>query len=405
MSGFTNDVVVAQNVDFSGAFPPTGRLLLNGQMLIGSTAANAGGTHINVGTLTSPNGTIAIGYSSPNITLQTTAAPVLGVVNLGISYSAGTFTVLSATGTALSGANPAYVTLQNPNSPGQLITVAVVANQTFTDAAGSGNTNSWQAGVSPTDLQGGTSSNWAQDMPFFLYAVLGTGGDIAFMIGRNPAATLSPAAGGISKAGTILNVNQTDMFSLAGGTIANYASRPALCIGSFRMRNVVSSGNINYTVQALSVTDGIGQFQQGTGFVFPTGVNGAVAGFYFGNAGTPATFSTNAYTYKIQRDGTVYCDINLTSVNNSPSGSNVVQLVFPYANRMNSQQFGYAPTLCYYVFSSGIAQALQYVIGNNATATNATNGLLGSGSSTAFINTSFHTGDALQGFVYFPAFS
>lgn len=74
MAGFANDVVFANNGDFSTAGSSKGQatngLLTNGQMWIGSTATNVGGTHINVGTLTSPDSSITVGYSSPNITLQ-----------------------------------------------------------------------------------------------------------------------------------------------------------------------------------------------------------------------------------------------------------------------------------------------------------------------------------------------
>jgi len=75
MSGFAHDendieLVYSSNVDFSGGVTPTGQILSNGQMLIGTTAVNAGGTHINVGTITSPSATLTIGYSSPNITLD-----------------------------------------------------------------------------------------------------------------------------------------------------------------------------------------------------------------------------------------------------------------------------------------------------------------------------------------------
>jgi len=73
MSGFAHDgndieLVYSKNVDFSGGATPTGQILTNGQMLIGTTAVNAGGTHINVGTLTSPDSSITFGFSSPNIT-------------------------------------------------------------------------------------------------------------------------------------------------------------------------------------------------------------------------------------------------------------------------------------------------------------------------------------------------
>lgn len=71
MAGFGDDsagqdVVFADNVDFSGAVVPQGQVLLNGQLLIGSTAL----PHIRVGMLMTPNNTLSIGYSSPNITLD-----------------------------------------------------------------------------------------------------------------------------------------------------------------------------------------------------------------------------------------------------------------------------------------------------------------------------------------------
>jgi hypothetical protein len=72
MSGFENDILYAKNGDFSQAdnqaVSENNGLVTNGKMWIGSTALNAGGTHINVGTIISPNNSIAFGYISPNIT-------------------------------------------------------------------------------------------------------------------------------------------------------------------------------------------------------------------------------------------------------------------------------------------------------------------------------------------------
>lgn len=81
MAGTKNDTLIGKNADFSQAGGPNANssdangLNTNGQMWIGSTASNVGGTHINVGTLTSPDGSITVGYSSPNITLTTTQTP------------------------------------------------------------------------------------------------------------------------------------------------------------------------------------------------------------------------------------------------------------------------------------------------------------------------------------------
>lgn len=71
MAGFDNDVIYGSNIDLSGAGAGRGgsaTLLTDGQLLIATTAANAGGTHVNVGILTSPDSSITFGYSSPNIT-------------------------------------------------------------------------------------------------------------------------------------------------------------------------------------------------------------------------------------------------------------------------------------------------------------------------------------------------
>jgi hypothetical protein len=58
----------ALNVDFTGNSLTSGtaQVTTNGQLLIGSTAL----PNIQVGTLTSPLGTITIGYSTPNITID-----------------------------------------------------------------------------------------------------------------------------------------------------------------------------------------------------------------------------------------------------------------------------------------------------------------------------------------------
>lgn len=78
MGGFNNsianniDCVFAKNADFSGAANANdlNGLQTNGQVWIGTTALNAGGTHVSVGTFISPGGTIAIGYSFPNVTFD-----------------------------------------------------------------------------------------------------------------------------------------------------------------------------------------------------------------------------------------------------------------------------------------------------------------------------------------------
>lgn len=80
MKGFSGvngqeDFVFADNASFDGT-QRNGGLQTNGQLWVGATTPNVGGTHINVGTITSPLGTLSIGYSSPNITIDTVGGGV-----------------------------------------------------------------------------------------------------------------------------------------------------------------------------------------------------------------------------------------------------------------------------------------------------------------------------------------
>lgn len=112
MSGFDNDIVFAKNGDFTSAdnqsVSESNGLVTNGQLWIGSTALNAGSTHINVGTLTSPGATILIGYSSPNITLAINSATVgqtiTGTSGGPLSPTLGNWNILG--GTVVAGTSP-----------------------------------------------------------------------------------------------------------------------------------------------------------------------------------------------------------------------------------------------------------------------------------------------------------
>ncbi len=126
MSGFDNDVVYAKNADFTQAdnqaVSEANGLATNGQLWIGTTSVNAGGTHINVGALTSPDSSVAVGYSSPNITLSAgTAMGTLKTITPNEDFDGTAATPISGTTGNINavGVNPSFATVtETLNSTG-----------------------------------------------------------------------------------------------------------------------------------------------------------------------------------------------------------------------------------------------------------------------------------------------
>jgi hypothetical protein len=102
MSGFRNDICYAKNIDLSAADNQVVRenhgLFTDGQVWIGTTALNVGGTHINVGTITSS--TLTIGYSSPDITIDISGGTPITTINGDTGTISGATTTIYANQTA-----------------------------------------------------------------------------------------------------------------------------------------------------------------------------------------------------------------------------------------------------------------------------------------------------------------
>ena len=314
-----------------------------------------------------------------------------GAYNIGISYSSGTgvFTVRGANA-ALSASNPGYITLQSKSTPGELVTITVTADQSFIDDNGASEIIGNLFGVT-------TGVAWGEDMPFFIYAVLNDAEDtIAFMISRDPSAAVSPAAANIGDPGDPVADAQGDFWSIDTVTEADYESNPCLCIGAFRMR---MSASDDWTVQTLSNSDGIGQFHEGTRFLFPTGQNGAASGTYIkSNAGTEPTWSGGGWSYDIDKTGTVrYKFIGITGV--AGVGAQTLEPVLPYKARAGTQLSNIIGR--WFDSSSGLTYILILLVGAEQ---DYVSSMFTSGSATTFQNVTIATGDGLQFEVDYKAF-
>ena len=256
------------------------------------------------------------------------------VTNLSMSLSGGTFTIEGAGGVALSATNPAFVVLPSKATPGRMVSYTITANQAFIDDAGSSEIINNLFGAT-------TGVAWAVDTPFYIYAVGNNDEDtIAFMIGRVPHMTTSPAVGEIGAPDDAVADESFSLFSFDSLDETLFDLNPCLAIGSMRMRMTTSD---DWTVQTLGNQDGIGKFQEGIIFDMPAGHSGADAGkFMLTNSGTAPDFSANAYRYTVRRDGSFELHAVFTADGGDNGASAVdIQFILPVAIHA-TQQFSFA---------------------------------------------------------------
>ena len=272
-------------------------------------------------------------YLASNYTTQTAsqykanidasvAASGVDCVNLGLTYSAGTLTIAGAQGTALSASNPAFVKFQSETS-GLVKYISVEANQDFIDDAGASQIIGNLFGFT-------TSVAIATDVPFYIYAVSDDAQTtVSFAISRVPHHKVAPGTSLLGTPSSAIADTQASMFFFDSVTVTSYDGNPCVCIGSIRMR---MSASDDWTVQALAVTDGIGQYNEQTFFQMPAGQMGAGASTYTkANGGTPAVFTTNTMYYMVKMNGMCYIEsYHNGDAGTDGSGAVAAQIVAPF---------------------------------------------------------------------------
>ncbi len=157
MAGIFNDIMWANNVDFTGAHPPTAQMVADGQLLIGSSIS----PFLSAATLTSTGGTVTItnGHNSINLDITgggvavqsfhpnsgtdpvvPTAGGLVNVLGTGSTTVVGSLNTLTVQLTGLTdhaiqiGAGTATLTQLGPGTTGQVLQTNTGANPTWSTA-------------------------------------------------------------------------------------------------------------------------------------------------------------------------------------------------------------------------------------------------------------------------------
>jgi hypothetical protein len=277
MPGFSDslsnaqDLVFCHNADFSGATFPvmTNGLQTDGQLWIGSTALNAGGTHVNVGHIFSPNGTIDVGFSGGNITLDTLggSASIENInVQTGTSPIVPLVGVITINGAVVAaGVNPVRTDGTGPNT----LAVEVQTSQAIAAAdatkIGLSNFSSAQFSVAATGfvtLSGGTTA-----------PVLGLVPDAHTGPGTTPVV---PTGGNITVTGSSTAAGSTPVQtnSLAANTLTVQVQKSQAIVGTDATKvGLAAFSNTQFAVDA-------------NGFVSLLGGSGKAIETIKGNDGT-----------------------------------------------------------------------------------------------------------------------
>lgn len=210
MAGFNNDVMYADNVDFTGNASVSASVTADGQLLIGSTVA----PNIRVGLLTSLGGSISITVGAGTINLETGATtPITFMADSGAAVPAGN--ILNVFGTnsiSTSGTgNTLTITVANASAVVRGVASFDVTNFTVTGGNVVSNPITITAGAgitvvgSPVNLGGAVTISAAASVPTTFTADVGTATPAA-----NNINLLGTAAQGLSTSATGSTVTFTN---------------------------------------------------------------------------------------------------------------------------------------------------------------------------------------------------
>ncbi len=173
MAGFSNGIMTANNVDFSGGAPPAAKVTLDGQLLIGATAApNIRVATLTAGTgvtITNAAGSITIGLTGGAVAVETLTgnsggaisptANNINTIGSGSITIAGSGSTLTTQLTGLTnhavlvGAGTDTITKLSVGTNGQVLIAATTADPAFATLTSTGGTIAFTLGANTLNLE------------------------------------------------------------------------------------------------------------------------------------------------------------------------------------------------------------------------------------------------------------
>lgn len=278
MAGFENNVLVAKNVNFddAGPKPHLGIMTTDGQLLIGSTTLPS----IKAGTLTSPGGTVSIGYSAPNITLDVAGGAAIDTIDGDTGSVTGS--TVSFKGNSTAGSTVNFI------GSGTAMTFNVSTLNSTILGAGSGTatgTNNTCVGVSA--MNSVTSANSNCGFGVFCLETLSSGSANNFYGVASGASVSSGQSncgfGGSTLSGVGTGSNNSALGNASGSNLATSDSH------NIDINNLGVSGDSN----TLRIGAGTGTGTQELSKAFISGINGNTLG------GTPLAVTIDSSTNQL----------------------------------------------------------------------------------------------------------
>jgi hypothetical protein len=309
-AGFENDLVFAVNSDFSGSATPSiaNGLATNGQLWIGRTAVNAGGTHIDVATLTAGTG-VSINNGAGSITIAVNGS-VVGQTITGdsggaLSPTAGNWNIL---GTTVSGSGI------STSGSGSTLAVRMAPNYNLSDFA----FQNTAAATTRTLEVNNQDTNSASSAILRCAVVNASSADAYLQVGHNAAMnycwgidnsdsnTLKIVAN--SNANSATPSGTTVLYTLTSAGAASYIA------GNFDITRSFGGGTVSATISNTSNTGSSNALQQIT-----------VAGTTAGDPFTTYTV-TGGSSWSVGADNSVSGDPYVIAASTALGTSNAISI-------------------------------------------------------------------------------